>query len=247
MKRYKQSRFKFQSPFSKRLERKTRNRFILSFILALVLLYFSLTWLIPNLISQLSIINRFKPDLNQKKSLIQNASLAPPVLNIPYEATNTAIIKISGFAQPKTRVEIYIDETRQTTVDTKDDGSFLAENIQLLLGLNNIDAKTIDDKGAKSLPSKTIRIIYDNQKPKLELSQPEDNQVVKGGDKKITISGITEPGNDLWVNGVKIVVNSEGSFNQNIEINDEDNNLTIQATDKAGNTTTLSRRVIYQP
>lgn len=247
MKRYKQNRSKFQPFTSKRVERKIRNRFILSLLLALVLIYFLFTWLIPNLIGQLRVINRFKPDLNQKKHLLENASLAPPVLNIPYEATNTAVIKISGFAQPRTKVEIYIDDNLQTTVDTKDDGAFLAENIQLLLELNNINAKTVDEKGGKSLPSKTIRIIYDNQKPKLELSKPEDNQVIKDGDKKITILGNTEPGNDIWVSGVKIVVNSEGSFNQTIGINDGENDLIIQATDKAGNTTSLSRKVIYQP
>lgn len=246
MKRYRSTKSKFQSFSVRKLERKSRDKLIFSVILAAILLYFSFTWLIPTLVGQLSIINRLKSGPHQKKQ-VENASLAPPVLNIPYEATNTATIKISGFAQPNTKVDIYVDDKVEATIDVGEDGTFMAENIPLLLGVNNINGKTVDEKGSKSLSSKTIRIIYDNQKPRLEVSSPQDGQVIKGGDKKTTVSGVTEPGNDVWVNNIKVIVDFEGNFKQSIEVNDGENNLEIKASDKVGNTTILFRQLIYQP
>lgn len=173
-----------------------------------------------------------------------NSTLAPPVLNIPYEATNTANISIKGYATPNTKVEVYVDEVLSQSADVLDDGSFTVSGITLTLGTNNLTGKTVNGNN-KSLPSKNIRILYDNKKPKLDLTSPSDNQVIKGGDKKVTVSGATDPGNNVTVNSNKLIVDSSGNFSKLIEINDGDNNLTITTTDQAGNENSISRKVTY--
>lgn len=233
-------------PYSiRRLERKNRNKLVITLVIALIFGYFLLTWILPNLIRGLSVLNVFKPSF-KKESIAEEVTLAPPVLNIPFEATNTATIKVKGYSVPNTQVELSVDDQLKTTAKVSDDGSFNA-TLSLELGINNVSGKTVDDKGGRSLPSKNIRIIYSNQKPKLELSSPTDDQTVQGGDKKVNVSGSTDIGNDILANEIKIIVDSEGNFSQSIAISEGENIITVVAKDKAGNTSTVGKRVIYKP
>jgi hypothetical protein len=243
MPRYQQQNYR---NFSRsRSQKSLKKRLIFTGILILFFVYALLAWILPALIGGLSFLNHSSTPKSNKSST-DNVTIAPPILNIPYEATNTATISINGYAQAGSKVEIYVDDDLKTAAQTTTDGSFQASGIELALGTNNIWGKTVDDKGTKSLSSKPIRIQYSNQKPKLEVDSPSDNQVVKGGDKKVTVSGVTDPGNDLRANDFKLIVNSEGKFSQTISINDGDNQITITSTDDAGNTNSVSRKVTYQ-
>lgn len=250
MKRY-HSRYqsKPKSSLSRRSERKSKRKLILTALISIFLVYSLFAWLLPTLIGSLSVINKFKPTPVKEASITENISLAPPVLNIPFESTNTGSISIKGYSTPNVSVEIYLDDEIKTTSKTKDDGSFVSDNISLTLGTNNISGKTVDEKGNKSLSSKPIRIIYSNEKPSLDLSSPSDNQEIKGGDKKVLITGSTDANKGITVsaNGIQLIVNSEGKFSQTIDINEGENNIAVSATDSAGNSIQLTRRVTYSP
>ncbi|RJQ25096.1 hypothetical protein C4577_06365 [Candidatus Parcubacteria bacterium] len=245
MKRYKSK----HQPFSaRRLEKKAKKNLVFTILLGVALLYLSVTWLLPALIGGLSVLNDFKQTPKSEKSIAEDATLAPPVLNIPFEATNTAVISISGYSLPDTSVEIYVDEELKTTVLTLEDGSFTVENIPLLLGSNSISGKTVDSKDKKSLSSKPIAVYYNNTKPKLNIDTPSDNQVLEGGDQKITVSGSTDINQNIiiTINGNRAIVDSSGLFNKTIELNEGDNNLVITAKNQSGNITQVARRVVYQ-
>lgn len=238
-----------KSFLSRRLERKSKKNFYLTIIVCAVLLYILLAWFIPTFIGSLSLLNRFKSPLKTQESITENASLAPPVLNIPFEATSTAEILVKGYSLSNTTVEIYLDGDLKSSVKTSEDGSFISDPIELNLGINNISGITVDNNGNKSLSSKPISITYSNEKPILEIQSPSDNQEIKGGDKKVTVSGKTNADKDIviTINGNRAIVNSEGNFSQIVEINEGDNNITIIAVDTAGNSTQVSRKVIYKP
>lgn len=248
MKRY-QSRYKSRSkPLSvRRLEKKGKRRLIFTAFLGIFLLYALFTWILPTLVGGLSVINKFKPTPKIESSIADSATLAPPILSIPYEATNTASISVKGYAAALSDVEIYIDEELKTTVKAKDDGSFSTDSILLNLGTNNISGKTIDEKGNKSLSSKPIRITYENEKPTLELREPQDSTTTK--EKKVTVSGSTDANKGMTVtaNGIRLIVDSAGQFSQVIEINEGDNDIIVIATDTARNTTQVTRRVTVEP
>lgn len=227
-------------------EKKSTVRLIVNVILSLFLLYILITWGLPFLVSSLSFLNRFK-SITHRSSNKEVALLAPPVLNIPYEATNSAQIRISGYSTPNLKVKIFIDDNLKTTTKVNDNGSFSTEPVSLVLGTNNITSKTVDDKGEESLPSKNIKVIYSSERPKLDLSSPSDNQQIKGGDKKVNVSGVTDPNDNLVVNGVTIVVGGDGHFSVDVPINDGDNNIVVAATNSVGNTTQVSRKVTYSP
>ena len=227
------------------LEKKSRRNFIISVIFVLLFIYFLINWGLPGLIGGLSIFNKTKTD--QQKSIAEDVTLAPPVLNIPFEATNSSTLVINGYAASNAKVEIYLDDQYKETVDTSPDGNFKAEPVTLSLGTNNIFGKTIDENGKSSLPSKTIKINYSNEKPKLEVSEPEEDKQLKGGDKKVKVSGKTDPENNVTVNGVTIIVNSDGNFSTDQNINDGDNQITIFTTNSFGNSTQTQRKVTYTP
>lgn len=246
MRRYR-SRSHFKPYSIRRSEKHTRNRLVFTVVLSAVLIYLLLFWIIPNLIGGLSLLNRFK-GTPPAQNVVEDSKLAPPVLNIPYEATNTAQINIKGYAQSGTVVEIYLDDNLQTRVQTKEDGSFLAEGITLFLGTNSISGKTLDQEDHQSLSSKPIRIVYDNERPRLELESPADNLEVKG-ERKLQVKGSTTPGEEITVtiSGSRTIVNDDGTFTLTINLSDGENLILVVATDKAGNSRELSAKVTFQP
>ncbi len=193
-----------------------------------------LVWGLPFLIGSLSVFNKFKP-------------IAPPILNIPFEATSSSTLQISGHSTPNSEVEIYFDDEIKDMVETNSEGNFKTDPLELSLGTNNIYGKTISDKGIKSLPSKTIKLLFNNEKPKLEIAEPQDNAQIKGGDKKIRVSGTTDSNNIVSVNGLNTIVNSEGNFSIEVNINEGDNVIQISASNQVGNSNQVERKVNYTP
>ncbi len=244
MRRYRSSYYKPRS--LRRLENKSRRNFILTIILGLVGVYLLLSWGLPALIGGLTTLNKFRHEGKTPAVAVEDAAIAPPVLNIPYEATNTATIKISGYSSSNSKVEIYLDDALKDTASTSDDGSFTSSDLSLSLGTNNIYGKTVNGDH-KSLASKTIKLIYSNDKPKLDISEPQDGAQVHGGDKKVKVSGKTDPLNSVSINGSTVIVNSDGSFASDTGLNDGDNNITIIATNPVGNSTKSERKVSYSP
>ncbi|MFI5205337.1 MAG: hypothetical protein ACHQVK_00170 [Candidatus Paceibacterales bacterium] len=226
-------------------QQKSQKKIIWNVILTVVVLYLIFFWGLPALIGGLSVFNRFKPSNTTAQNAPENATLAPPVLNIPYEATNSAQIRIPGYASPNIKVNIYLDDNLQTSVTSGDDGSFQSDPISLNLGTNSIYGKTADDKNRESLPSKPITITYSNDKPKLNISSPDDGTQIKGGDKKVTVSGQTDPDDSVTVNGQTVIVQSDGSFSISTGLNDGDNQIVIVSTNSVGNTTQVQRKVTY--
>lgn len=229
---------------ARKLAHKSRRNFIITLIIVAILIYATIVWILPTLINGVGFISGIvKP--SHKVAIQDNSSLAPPVLNIPYEATNTAQITIRGYAAPHTKVAIYIDDALKDSTQSSEDGSFEIKDISLALGTNNIYGKTMDDD-KESLPSKIIKVIYDNEKPSLEIYEPEDGKVIQD-ERKIKVRGKTEPQAQIFVNDARIITNFDGTFNTDYPLNDGDNILTIKAIDQASNYTEIARKLTLKP
>lgn len=233
---------------ARRLVRKSKYRFIVTISVIIFLIYATVIWILPYFIGGVGTVkNIIKPPQTVNQKLPQNAAAAPPVLSIPYEATNSGEINIQGFGVPDSRVKLYLDDKPTQTADVSSDGSFNFTNISLNLGINNIYATTLDDLNKESLPSKTLKLTYINEKPSLTLNSPADNTTTTGMDKKITVSGKVEPGIGILVNGSQVVVGNDGSFSTDVALNEGDNTISVKATDTALNSTEIERKVIYKP
>lgn len=231
----------------RRIAKRNKRNFIISLALVLVFTYVALIWILPNFIKVLGSIKEFISPPIQKVDLKDTTvSLAPPIFNIPYEATNTAQINIQGYATPDSRVKLFLDDEEKQTTESSSDGSFSFQNIQLGLGVNNIYGKTLDENGKMSLPSKTIKVVFDNEKPLLSVSEPEDGKSISG-ERKIKIAGKTEPKSQIYINGSQIIVDHEGNFSSERALNDGENIFTITAVDSSSNFSEISRRIIFNP
>jgi len=230
----------------RRIASKSKKNFLTTLIITVVM-GLSLIWLLPQFINIVgSIKETVKP---AEKTLVEEsdtAGLPPPILNIPFEATNTSEIDITGYSTANSKVKLFLDETEVEVVDVTTDGSFIFRNVSLNLGTNNFYGKTLDEEGKESLPSKTIRILYDNEKPSLEVREPEDNRNISG-ERKIKISGVTEINAQIYINGSQVIVDKEGNFQTELMLNDGENIFNIKAQDSASNSTEISRRVNFTP
>src|SRR3989338_9204157 len=93
-----------------RLAKKSKRNFIVTLIIVAILGYSTLTWILPSLIGGISVVkNVVKPSEKTTASTSQTAVLAPPVLNISYEATNSAQIDIKGYGTPGLKVKLFMD------------------------------------------------------------------------------------------------------------------------------------------
>jgi len=230
----------------RRVARKTKRNLVVTLFIISFLLYATLNWILPTLIGGIGFITGFLKHPIKQESISENPTLAPPVFNIPYEATNSSPIDIKGYATANSKVELFLDDSLKDTIEVSKDGSFVFKNVELFLGINNIYGKTIDEKDKESLPSKTIRLIFDSEKPRLEISEPEDGKAVTG-DRKVKISGQTDTDSEIYINGTRIIVSSDGKFSSDQSLNDGDNYFTIKAQDKALNYVEIARRINFQP
>lgn len=232
----------------RKLAKKSRRNFLITLILTSLLMFVTIKWILPNFINGIGFVrSSLTPSPKVVTDITKNSSLAPPVLNIPYEATFSGQIDIRGYGTPDSKVAIFLDGEKKDIVETTEDGSFEVKNIQLALGTNEIWGKSIDDNDTASLPSKTLKIIYDNEKPPLNISEPEDGKKIQGSERKVKISASTEPNAQVFINNSLVIVNSDGNFVSEQTLNDGDNIFNIKAVDKALNFTEISRRVTYQP
>lgn len=236
----------YRTRSARRTARKSKYNIFAVIIISFLLLYATITWILPIFVNSLGFATGVFKKEQKVTQVSDNSTLAPPVLNIPFEATNSAQIDIKGYATPGSKVKIYVDDELKDTVGVQPDGSFVAKSIELNLGTNNIYGKTIDEKDQESLASKTIKLVYDSEKPPLEISEPEDGKVVQG-ERRLKVSGKTKPGAQVTVNGTQLIVNSDGNFSSTYNLNDGGNSLTIKASDRASNFTEVTRKVTFNP
>ena len=146
-------------------------------------------------------------------------------------------------------IVIKVDGAKVTTAFTKTavtggyecsytPGTALADGAHTI----SIEASDYDGNAASA---KTVSFTVDTIPPTLTLTNPVDGLitnkaalVVSGKTDDVTSKPVT-----VTVNGTSVTVNSDGSFSKEITLVSGSNTITVVATDKAGKTTTVTRKV----
>jgi cytoskeletal protein RodZ len=79
------------------------------------------------------------------------------------------------------------------------------------------------------------------QPPVLVIEKPEQEKIVE--DRKVDVLGSTEPDATVMVNGVSVLVRSDGKFFDQVSLDPGVNTITITATSRYGKSTTVVRKV----
>lgn len=211
---------------------------VAAFGLVAIFLYFGINFLF-NLTSKISGLTA-KDGASQTEQI----GLAPnsPRLSQDLTATFSAQINVTGVADPHANVQLFQNGTPVGSNASDDQGKF---NFLVTLdkGNNVFVAQATSTKGIKSGKSSEYNVMLVTTQPKLEITSPKDADKVS--DTPINLSGKTDQGDSVSVNGHLIVVNSDGTFFYVLNLVDGDNKIHIVASDPAGNQTVKDMTVNY--
>lgn len=229
-----------------RLERKkeeqiTKKTIFLGFLTVLIfvlIIVFGLPFLIN--------FSIFLGNSKSKKEVINENVLPPlaPRLVVPFEATNSSKIKIDGFAESGSVVELLKNGESVGQVEVNQDGVFSFEGVDLSEGNNGFSAVAIKDKSGSSEVSKETVVVFDNKPPELTMTNPsEESLTVDLAD--FDIIGKSEKGVSVLVNNRVAMVDSEGNFKIKMQLNAGKNDIEIVVKDAALNETRKKIAITY--
>jgi hypothetical protein len=171
---------------------------------------------------------------------------APPRLEPLPEATNNLQVEIKGSTEPGATVVLTLNNKQQELLANKE-GTF-SYTFSLADGENTLSAIAFDSAGNESQKTKKYKITYDNDPPELAIVKPEDGSKFYGAkQRQIVIEGMTEEGASVNINERLVVVEADGSFSFATSLSEGENQFSIKASDKAGNTTEKSLTLHFTP
>jgi flagellar hook assembly protein FlgD len=165
--------------------------------------------------------------------------LKPPdivVDNPPHDLwINQKMLSVQGRVPPDTMLSV---NSKEATVDA--DGRY---NVDVLLqeGENILTFEARDQVG--NLATAERRVFLKTRPPALSLSSVKEGMEVT--EPSLLVVGQTEVGASVRLNGRELAVDSRGGFQGLVNLVQGDNLIKAEAVDRAGNTTTLSRRLTY--
>lgn len=111
-------------------------------------------------------------------------------------------------------------------------------------GSHTISVKASDNDGNAAV-DKTATFTIDTVPPTLQITAPSNDLITN--QKAVTVTGKTDDATSkpvtVTVNGAAVTVGTDGTFTKEVTLAEGENTITIVAKDKAGKTTTVTRRV----
>ena len=170
--------------------------------------------------------------------------LFPPALNSLPEATNSAMIIVSGLTDKNSSVVMVVNGEEEKS-ESDNEGQFEFRGVKLQEGENKIEAY-MEKEGKKSSPA-IMNIIYKKEPPEINVNEPENGRKFFGEDKTVTIRGTTENDARLSVNDRFIIVEPDGDFEYSASLNEGENKFIFKASDVAGNSHEIEFKLEYSP
>jgi hypothetical protein len=158
-------------------------------------------------------------------------------------ATNSARLIVSGTVNQFDALDFYLNGEKVKTVDIKSAQSFSEEIGDLKNGDNTIYliAKAPDNK--KEQRTGEYVVALKNTMPRLDIDQPKDGD--KTNKSEIAVSGKTDTGIYIRVNGLPVVVDAQGAFATSVRLKDGENKIEVAAQDDAGNSDSKTITLTY--
>ncbi len=244
-------RSRLDRKINEQITKKTVFLGLITVVVAVLTLVFGLPLLI-----KLSVFLGQGRSKNQTESETKKLPPIAPRLVIPYEATNSSEIKISGFAEasaPKKNdvstpkvvtVELFRNDVSVGRTEVTESGDFVFGGIKLDEGQNRFTAMASTEDTGSGDDSKAITVVYDKTVPELVLTNPSEESLnVDYAD--FDIIGKTEAGVSVSVNNRIASVDNEGNFKLKWQLNTGKNELEITAVDLAGNETRKKITINY--
>jgi flagellar hook assembly protein FlgD len=150
------------------------------------------------------------------------------------EWRNQALVEIEGTTRPGATLTI-----NQQTLRVETDGTFKHQMV-LNEGNNVLRIVAVDAVGNTATLERTVYLKTGVAPVQLNI---QDGATV--ADPNLQLVGRAEPGSLVTVNGLPVVVSALGDFQSQTPLNSGENLVVVEVRDLAGNTNTLTRRVVY--
>ncbi|MBD3366236.1 hypothetical protein GF360_02710 [candidate division WWE3 bacterium] len=180
-------------------------------------------------------------------SVNRNETINPPQANTPPpvfvevpKAVNETKVNIKGMSAPKTKIELFVNGPKAGEVITDMSGEFLFTEVALNKGKNTLFAKANDTK------SETITIDYDDEDPEIEIESPKDGDKIENLNERIEIVGEISEKATIKINDRVAIQKPDNSFVFLLGAKEGEMEITIKATDLAGNTAEEKLKVTYK-
>lgn len=227
-------------------DKKSSKQALKYFLLIILFLFLLVRFGLPGLIKLAAFIG----DLRSSSQPIEKQDQLPPrppILNPVSEATSSAEINLSGYAEAGSTIKLSIRGITVADNVADNEGTFEFRGVHLREGSNEVFVVAIDDQGNVSEESTTYKITVDMTAPGLNLESPSDGDKFYDNDNPITIKGSSDEGADIRINGRFIRVGIDGNFEMSLSLSEGDNEIEIKAMDEAGNETVKKMTVNYTP
>lgn len=161
----------------------------------------------------------------------------PPSLSVTSPENNllttSASVAVQGATDAGSQLKV-----NGTPVTLEANGNF-SYSYTLSEGQNSITVESSDAVGNTNTVVRTVT--KDTQPPLVTLSAPADNLLTNS--KTVSVSGTTEAGASVTVNGNSLSVDAQGAFNTTLTLSEGSNTITVVARDTAQNSQTVTRAV----
>lgn len=231
-----------RSRLSKNFEKKSRKTLYLSIVGIAIVLFLLFRFGIDILVSFSSFIS----GSNNSQTTTTNNQInfiAPPILNPLIPATNSAQIVITGKALKGQKINLYLNGQGVDQIQTNNDGIFTF-NETLKNGDNQIKVRAMQNNKNSDF-SNTFDVVFKNSPPTLDVTSPTDGQSFKKDQNTASVTGKTDQGTTVTVNGFWAVVDDNNNYSYTLSLQNGDNQIKIIAIDQAGNKTEKDLKVNY--
>lgn len=167
-----------------------------------------------------------------------------PVLTNPPTSTKESKVTLSGNAAPHVGVVLFDGKGNALlVVNANDKGEFTFSDVAIGEGATTFVLRAADSSFRFSFPTR-LTVTRDTTAPQLEVNSLQ-GATVTGSNTVLT--GKAEPNSTITVNGVQTAVGADGTWSATVALKPGANQVTIAATDAAGNTTTETQTIQYAP
>ena len=236
-------RKRVSSRLAKQEKKKVVRQFWVYIVMAVILIGLFIFVILPNFINiTSSLLGGTAAPFTPKDELPPFT----PTLTAPPKATKDAELLLFGYAEAESEVFVIVNGEELEAILAQDDGSFQATTI-LTEGENVLTTYARDAAGNESQLSRAYKIVLDTEAPPLDITKPTADQTIQGrSEQNLQVTGITDPGVKVTVNGQLTYAKQDGAFSYNFRLQEGKNDLEFIVTDAAGNVTEEKLSVIFQ-
>jgi hypothetical protein len=232
-----------RSRVSKTQERLTNKLYFLVFLIVIILagLVFALAKYGPEIGSLFGFVSKHR---NEGPS--QWLSVQAPIFSYIPEAVKENKVTLEGNALPTTSVKLFVNGPEVSRVITDLEGKFMFPDVELIDGKNTIFAKAVGEGNVESTKSEILYITVDKDKPKVEITDPGVNEVVRNLNKTVLIQGKVNEKAAVTINDRSARLGADLTFELLIGVSEGENKIEIVAKDPAGNETKQTYTFRYE-